>query len=79
MKKKIIALVTALVLIASCVFVLSSCRRPKPDDGSTDGNDPVLDLDEGVTDGAGSGDVTMITDPNNPEAGADVEDKYVHG
>ncbi len=77
MKTKIFSLVLALVLIASCVLVLASCK--KPGGGKDNGKDPVLDLDENVTGGLGSGDVTMVTDPNSPEAGADTEGNYVHG
>lgn len=71
MKTRILALTLVLALMLSCVFALSSCKKNK--------KDPTLNLDENISENEGSGDVTVITDPNNPEAGADVEDKYVHG
>ena len=75
MKKKLLALVLVMAMLLSCMLMLTSC----PD--STDGpstKDPELNLNENINKGDGASDVTIVTDPTDPDAGADAEDSYVH-
>ena len=92
MKKKLLALILMLAVLVSCMLMLTSCPDETPDDpvdnppagdntpdDTTPTPDPELNLNEGVGSGEGSKDVTIITDPTNPDAGKDAEDNYVHG
>lgn len=76
MKKKLLALVLVMAMLLSCMLMLTSCPDDTPNVPAGDGE---LDLDEGLNDGKGSSDVTVVTDPNSDSAGAKDEDKYVHG
>ena len=81
MKKRIFALLLVMAMLLSCVFMLTSCPDDGPDNGggTNDGGgtqgDGELNLDESVGGGALGGN-TIITDPNDPEAGKDAENKY---
>ena len=89
MKKRILALLTVLaVLFSMLTFV--ACDNGSNDDGTSDDggsndngdkNDSnkngKLDLDESVNGGGSSSNgIYIISDPTNPEAGSQVEDKY---
>ena len=64
MKKRFFALVAVFALLLS-TLMLTSC----PKGG--------LNLDESYEEGKGSGDVYIVSDPTDPEAGASVEDQYI--
>ena len=72
MKKRIFALLLVLVMLLSCTLMLTSCPDDEPDPGEGE-----LNLDEGLNEGAGSTDISVITDPNSPEAGKGTADKYI--
>ena len=66
MKKRFFALVAVLAVLLS-TLMLTACPKP----------DGELNLDESLKDGKGAGDVYIISDPSDPEAGASAEEKYV--
>ena len=76
MKKKLLALVLVMAMLLSCMLMLTSCPDT-PDVPPAE--DPSLNLDETVGKGDGSTDITIVTDPTDPDAGAEAEDNYVHG
>ncbi len=76
MKKNLLTFLLVMVMLLSSLLVLASCGPDEPS-GPVDGNDPTLDLNEGVGEGAGSPGLSVITDPSNPEAGAGTQDKYI--
>ena len=67
MKKRILALVAVMAVLFS-MLMLTSC--PNKPDGD-------LNLDESFDENRGSGDVYIIGDPTDPEAGADAEENYI--
>lgn len=83
MKKKILSLLLVIALVLSCVFVLASCGGdetepdPTPDGNNVDNSD--VKVDEGIGNANGEGGAYVVTDPQNPEAGAETENGYIHG
>ena len=79
MKKKLLALALVMAMLLSCMLMLTSCPD-SGDDGPNNGGSQVdgeLNLDEGVNGSQGSSDLTIITDPNNPEAGKGSDGNYI--
>ena len=81
--KKILALVLALVMMATMALAFTSCGGdetepdPTPDGNNVDNSD--VKVDEGIGNANGEGGAYVVTDPQNPEAGAETEDGYIHG
>ena len=73
MKKKLLALMLVMAMLLSCMLMLTSC----PDSGDGPQGDGELNLDEGISGSQGSSDLTIITDPNDPEAGKGEDNKYI--
>ena len=84
MRKRILALLLALVMLMSCAVVLISCsdedEPPVNNDPNGDNTtpDPEVDLNEGLPGANGASNIGVITDPNAPGAGADSEDSYIN-
>ena len=80
MKKKLLALALVMAMLLSCMLMLTSCPDsgdgPNGDNGGNQ-NNGELNLDEGISGSQGSSDLTIITDPNNPEAGKGADGNYI--
>jgi hypothetical protein len=63
--KKLLSLLLIFALLCSAMLVLSSCDEP--DDGLDDGGDGTVDVPEG--------DLGIVTDPKDPEAGGSESDE----